>query len=264
MAIRNQIGRLLPMGLKDFIRAWDPRKSGQEFDKRSNIAIGTFDGFEVAYRTGTSDESVINEHSFDKDIFFPGVPEYDPGEGDVIIDIGAHIGTFSLLAATKAKSGLVYAIEASEDTFNMLKINAALNNSSNISVHHLAISDKDGTCTLYHDTGNWGHSTVKQLSRYSETVEASTLSSFMDRNGITKCHFMKLNCEGGEFPILLSTPADVLGRFGTILVLYHGDLWANNTENDLTAHLEASGFRCEIRNRWQKRGWIIAVNRAFR
>jgi len=72
---------------------------------------------------------------------------------------------------------------------------------------------------------------------------------------------MKLNCEGAEFPILLSTKSNVLNRFQTILVLYHCDLWRPNTENDLITHLESSGFRCVIRNRSTNRGWIIATQR---
>jgi FkbM family methyltransferase len=227
-------------------------------DKPSMLAIGSIGGFDVAYRKGTADEAVIRD-SIVNDIFFTRVPEYKPNDGHVVIDIGAHIGTFSLLAASKIGRGKVYAIEASEDSCNFLRINVALNHCANISVHHLAIADKEGTCTLYHNPGNWGHSVVKKLSRFSETVESSTLSAFFESNGISKCHFMKLNCEGSEFPILLSTPSTVLQNIDTILVLYHCDLWADNTQVDLISHLESSGFKCVIRNQSEKRGWLIAT-----
>lgn len=225
------------------------------------LAIGSFGGFEIAYRKNTADEAVIG-HSFENDGFFSGVPEYQPDEGHVIIDIGAHIGTFSLLSSSKVGCGKVYAIEACEDSFNLLRINVALNHCTNISLHHLAMADKEGSCRLYYNSGNWGHSilkTVKTLSRFSETVKSSTLSAFFESNRITECHFMKLNCEGSEFPILLSTPNAVLQRIRTILVLYHCDLWINNTEADLVSHLESSGFSCAIRNRSEDRGWIIAT-----
>jgi FkbM family methyltransferase len=192
-------------------------------------------------------------------MFFSGVPEYHPAKGHVIIDVGAHIGTFTLLSSSKVGGGKVYAIEASEDSFNLLRINCALNHCANISSHHLAVTDKNGTCTLYHAPGNWGHSAVKRLSRSSETVESCTLSDFLERNRINKCHFMKLNCEGGEFSILLSTPSKVLKRIETILVLYHCDIWSDNTESDLVSHLESSGFDCVIRNQSEKRGWIIGT-----
>ena len=255
-SVKKMISRILPRWLKDLIRPY--YKSIAHRETPSGIAIGSFAGFEVAYRKGTADEAVLRD-SFDNDIFFSGAPEYQPDNSDVIIDIGAHIGTFSLLSSSKVGNGKVYAIEASEESFNLLRINVALNQCSNISVHHLAVADKAGTCILYHATGNWGHSTVSELSKTSETVRSCTLSAFLEGNGINECHFAKLNCEGGEFPILLSTPAGVLQRIRTILVLYHCDLWKDNTEADLISHLESSGFKCVVRNRSEIRGWIIAT-----
>jgi len=104
--------------------------------------------------------------------------------GNTLFDIGAHIGTFSILSSSKVGSGKVFAIEASKDSFNLLRINVALNQCANISVYHLAITDKEGTCTLYHGLQTWGHSTVKKRSKSSETVESCTLSTFLERNRI--------------------------------------------------------------------------------
>jgi FkbM family methyltransferase len=228
-------------------------------DRRSNLAIGRFGEFEIAYRRHTADESVIR-HSFDRDVFFRDVPEFVPEPGQVIVDIGAHIGTFALLAASKIGHGKVYAIEASEDSFNFLRLNVALNRFDNIDIRQLAITDRNGTCTLYHSPGNWGHSMVKKRSGGSEVVPAATLSAMFERNQIETCHFMKLNCEGAEFPILLSTPPAVLQRIRTMLILYHCDLWGRNSEKDLITHLEQSGFRCSVRHPSGSRGWIIATS----
>ena len=216
----------------------------------------------MAYRERTADELVLKD-SFEHDIFFAGVPGYQPAETDVIVDIGAHIGTFSVLAASKVPQGAVYAVEASEDTFNYLRINAALNRLGNLSTFHLALSDRRGTSTLYHDSGNWGHTLVRQISNRSEVVECCTLQQFLDERQIRKCSFVKFNCEGAEFPILLSSPADLLSRIGVMVVLYHCDLWTKNTVEDLLSHLQTSGFDCTITNRTEKRGWIIATNRNF-
>jgi FkbM family methyltransferase len=249
---------MIPESLINLIKPFYHSLFGRRIDQPSGIAIDSFGGFEIAYRKDTADESVIKQ-SFDNDIYYSGFPEYQPIEGDVIIDIGAHIGTFSILSSSKVGSGKVFAIEASKDSFNLLRINVALNQCANISVYHLAITDKEGSCTLYHGFQTWGHSTVKKLSKSSETVESCTLSTFLERNRIDECHFMKLNCEGGEFPILLSTPPNVLRRFTTICVLYHRNLWSNNTEYDLVSHLESSGLHCTIRNRSENHGWIIAT-----
>ena len=257
------VGKRWLDNLKGIIRPF--YRSVQQFadwitpDKPSTLAIGDFDGFQVAYRKGTADELVV-KHSFSHDIFFSGVPEYRPAEDHVIIEVGAHIGTFSILAASKAKRGHVYAIEASEDSANYLRINAALNHCDNLSVHQLALADKEGSLELYHDTGTWGHSTVKAYSQVSETVRATTLTGFLESNHIERCDFLKFNCEGAEFPILLSTSANVLKKVKMMLVLYHRDLWMKNSEADLIAHLESAGFQCKVRNELGPRGWIIAEN----
>jgi len=253
-SLKKTIVRLLPNSVKTALRSL----KAEPVDQPSNVAIGSFGGFDVAYRRRTADEEVI-KHSFDRDIFFTGVPEYRPAEDDVVLDVGAHIGTFALLAASKAPRGRVFAIEASLDTYNFLRINVALNKSANISTHHLAMTGEDGPVTLYHDTGNWGHSVVADLSKVTETVQGLSLASFMAREQIDRVRFMKLNCEGAEFPLLLAASASLLARFDMMVVLYHADLWQKHTEQDLIRHLESGGLRCEIRNKSDKRGWILAT-----
>jgi hypothetical protein len=130
-------------------------------------------------------------------------------------------------------------------------------------MHHLALADSQGTCKLHYDLENWGHTTVTPLCPYGETVDGDTLSHFLEKNRIDRCHFMKLNCEGAEFPILLSSPPNMLQRFDMILVLYHCDLWRSNTEADLRSHLHSSGFNTILRNQDKTRGWIIAKNKGL-
>src|SRR5438046_1462116 len=75
-------------------------------DLNYRVAIGRFGEVDIAYRAGTSDEEVLKA-SFEHDIFFTAVPEYRLAPDDTIIDVGAHIGTFSLLAASKVPNGRV-------------------------------------------------------------------------------------------------------------------------------------------------------------
>jgi len=228
--------------------------------RSSKLRIRDFDGFEMAYRPGTVDEAVLKD-SFRHDIFFSGVPEYQPSETDVILDVGAHIGTFAVLAASKVPRGEVHAIEACQDTFDFLRMNTALNRMTNLYAHHLALTGKRGVCTLYHDAENWGHSVVHQHSASSETVESRTLQKFFEENRIDRCNFIKFNCEGAEFPILLGSSPELLRRIDGMMVLYHGDLWTENTKEELIAHLQASGFTCVTRNQTGSRGWIVAIQR---
>lgn len=225
-----------------------------------HLDIARAGAFEVAFRAGTADEWVI-DHSFDRDIFFSGMPEYQPKEDDVVIDIGAHIGTFSLLAATKSPKGRIYAIEASRETFCYLRANIALNGLQNIDATQVALTDKTGTTTLFHDEGNWGHSVMKQLSSRSEEVATESFSDFVARKGIGRIDFMKFNCEGAEFPILMTAPMELLERINMMLVLYHCDLANNASLDDLIARLDKAGFATDIRKRTEHRGWLAVTRR---
>ncbi|MCE7992762.1 MAG: FkbM family methyltransferase [Roseivirga sp.] len=219
-------------------------------------------GLQVFYREGTADEGVL-QHSFEKDIFFKGMPEYQPRDGHCIIDIGAHIGTFSLLAATTNKIGKIYAIEPCLDTYSVLEKNILENRLINLHPHRLALSDKKGTAKLFYDTatGNWGHSLTHAFSAQGEEVPTDTLDAFFEENDIEHCHFIKFNCEGSEFDILLQASSETLARIDNMLVLYHMDLTDKHHVNDIIKRLKKLGFYTEKRYVSQKgkRGWLVVM-----
>jgi FkbM family methyltransferase len=156
--------------------------------------------------------------------------------------------------------GRVYAIEPSLESYNYLRVNLALNGASNVVASRVAIADRAGALTLYHREGHWGHSIMTPTGR-GEQVEAVTLESYMDANGIASCNFMKLNCEGAEFPILLGSPADVLRRIDLLLVLYHADLARGGSPEQLDRHLHSCGFDTSVQRQSDERGWIVARRR---
>lgn len=222
------------------------------------LAIERHGGFDVALRRGTTDERVI-AHSFANDIFLSAMPDYIPRPADVILDIGAHIGTFSLLAASKVPEGRVFAVEAGQDTFNYLRINAAINKLQNLDVTHVALSDRAGTVHLSHDAaGAWGHSITARLSGSGEEVACQSLEAFMAEKQIDRVGFAKLNCEGAEFPILLGAPQSILERFDRMLILFHCDLAADYELSDLTAALEKAGLSLDVKTNKKQRGRILA------
>lgn len=89
-------------------------------------------------------------------------------------------------------------------------MNVSLNNAHNITPAHLTLADAPGVAVLHHDQGNWGHSIMKPLSANSEQVPKDSLSNICEAHGVADVSLMKFNCEGVEFPILLSTPVEVL------------------------------------------------------
>jgi FkbM family methyltransferase len=235
--------------------AFHPNEQGYE------LRYGDVGSYRMVYRGGTADEKVF-EHGLDNDIFFAGIPEYIPAAGDVIIDVGAHIGTFTLPAARRVPQGRVYAVEASRETSEYLRANVALNGLDNVDVLNVGLGGMNGRALLSHDEGNWGHSITMRLSGKAEEIEVMTLDTLMRSRGIARCQLLRLNCEGAEFPALLAASPETLRRIQRMLVLYHCDLARAFDVGDLVAHLEESGFHTEIRNRATFRGWLVAVRDA--
>lgn len=229
------------------------------------MEIKKMGNIKIAYRKGTPDENVIAE-SFELDLFISNVPEYIPKPDDVIIDIGAHIGAFSVLAATMAIKGKVYALEPCADSYKYLQYNVELNKLRNVFTHKLALSDKRGKTRLFYDleNGNWGHSITKSFSDLGEDVSTLTFNEFLCENHIEHCNFCKINCEGAEFNIILNTPKDILQKINVLLICYHSDLVENYNETNLCEHLENSNFSTRICNKDEMRGWIIAVNNNYK
>jgi len=70
-------------------------------------------------------------------------------EGKIIIDIGAHIGKYSIIASKINPNAKIYAIEPEKDNFNLLNKNIKLNKVKNIFPIKVALSDKKGVARLY-------------------------------------------------------------------------------------------------------------------
>ena len=224
-------------------------------EESRKLILRHFEDYRIAFRPETSDESEVRQF-FGSDVFAL-LPEFKPKKTDVILDVGANLGGLSLRVAPRVNH--VYALEPRKDTYALLRLNILLNFAVNISAERLALLDKNGSCKLFYADTSWGDSTVFDHSGMSEDVPCMSLSTFCDERKITKIHFAKFNCEGAEFPILLSSDRRTLAMIEKMLVLYHCDLVPQMSEQLIVSHLEDCGFKTAIRNQSEHRGWIIAA-----
>ena len=122
------------------------------FNLKNNECIAEFrNGIKCIIRN-RSDTVVFLENFF--------LDNYDRVEGftikekDVIVDIGAHVGYFTIYAAKKAKRGKVISFEPSKESFKVLKNNLKINNIQNVNVENIGVRNESGTATLYVDKDN--------------------------------------------------------------------------------------------------------------
>ncbi len=82
--------------------------------------------------------------------------------GDVIVDVGANIGYYTVLLADKVgKNGKVYAFEPDKTNFEILKKNIKENNLKNIVAVNAAAGSKNGKSFLYKSRENFGDHKLK-------------------------------------------------------------------------------------------------------
>lgn len=124
--------------------------------------------------------------------------------GDIVIDIGAHIGAFSIECAIRGAK--VLAFEPDPENFKILKKNIEVNGFENIiSVYDLAVSNFTGTAELYKDSKNNGsHSLIKGCidNGISGSLKVETISLDDILLNYDSCKLIKLDCEGAEYGIL--------------------------------------------------------------
>jgi FkbM family methyltransferase len=183
-------------------------------------------------------------------IIFQGIytPPYLPIEkNDVVVDVGANIGVFTAYAAFRTRKA-VYAFEPFPDNYAALEQNMRANRLSNVTTHMAAISDKSGT-ELISVADKSQHHRLKKFAhgvsgKYIE-IPSMTLQEIMDDNNLKQIDFLKLDCEGAEAPILLSTSREYLLRVKKIALEFHDHL-SEITHVQLQKLLEDAGFTTRL------------------
>lgn len=221
------------------------------------------DGNKLAFRT--CDSVMLLWEIFFKQAYF----RYGNviNKNDIVIDIGANIGVFSILAATLG-AVWIYSYEPSPDEFRWFNYNVNLNDLDDIiKTFNLAVGARKGKAELSIDMNNpGGHHLrrVDELPKRSLSVECVTLKDIFKTNRIEKCDFLKMDCEGSEYDILLSSD-ECLGRTGKISLEYHDNVTQYSHE-DLKYHLQDMGFIVNVVKNSSSRhmcGMLYARRRKF-
>lgn len=123
--------------------------------------------------------------------------------GMVVIDVGANIGYYTLIAARAVGSeGTVVAFEPEPDNFRLLSRNVDGSGfSDRVTLIQGAVGAKDGTATLFRDFDNLGaHSLAEEnlVSVGSVEVPSFRLAEALVQRGIERIDILKLDAQGAE------------------------------------------------------------------
>lgn len=194
-ALRNGYGRIvaatttLLYGIKDGRqRHFSIDKDGQWVNHQRDVTFVS-PTVHTRYLKAVHDEAV--------DTFEFG---YRLQPGDVVVDIGAGIGTeIVTFSCAVGHSGKVIAIEAHPATYRALTKTIALSDLRNVFAVQTAVGASNGTLTITDESlDHIANSITDTDSHRGIQVTAKTMDTLMNEHGLTRIDLLKINIEGAE------------------------------------------------------------------
>lgn len=181
---------------------------------------------QLLYRVGTTDLMMMME-IWASHLYAQNFPRQATG---TVLDIGAHNGYFAVYASRHGDAtARVIAYEPVPANAELARQNIARNRLANVTLVQAAVAGASGTLTLHLNAKNTGgHSMFRDRVQKESATPAATvavpseaLTDVFARHVITRCRFMKIDCEGAEFDILLNAPAAILQKVEAICMEFH-------------------------------------------
>ena len=165
--------------------------------------------------------------------------------GGKVLDLGAHIGTFSLFATANGYE--VISVEASPRNAALLKMSVLKNGFNNIKIIPAAVSDHLGSLVFYED-GPRGAVSNSIMSDYrTVSVPAITADSLVSDFDLGCVDLIKMDIEGSEVAAVRGMP-NILSDENAPCLLFESNGHTLNffglTSRDLFAALEGFGYQC--------------------
>ncbi len=141
-----------------------------------------------------------------------------------IVDVGAHVGFFSLYARAFNSKVKIFAIEPEPQNLILMEKHFQNNSVKNIKIITGALAGESGQRNLVvaedsHNHYLLGGNNFEAKKKIS--VETFSLADFCAKNKIKKISLLKMDIEGGEFEVIKSlSPADFL-LFRNVILEYH-------------------------------------------
>ena len=159
-----------------------------------------------------------------------------------VVDLGAHFGFFSFFAALNlAPDARIISLEPSQDNFAVFQKNLARNSFPNIESLNIALDAQSGE-RIFYGGPSFNHSFFSQQKKNPVAIPTLSLKDLMLQQNLKRIDFLKVDCEGAEFPILLNSDAATLDKIQTISMEFHDLPSEGFSSLQLIDHLKKNGF----------------------
>jgi FkbM family methyltransferase len=157
--------------------------------------------------------------------------------GQTVLDVGAHVGYYTLLAATLVgRAGNVHAFEPNPRNARFLARHLRINGIPNVTVTEAAVAAAEATARFDFGSGSGtGHLAVAGPLE----VRVTSLDHYCREHAVTPAA-IKIDVEGGELDVLAGADA-VLAQRPTLFLSTHGA----RVHAECLTLLRLRGYRCE-------------------
>lgn len=188
---------------------------------------------------------------------FYNPPFLQINENDTVFDIGGNNGFFTVYAGIKAKNGKVFVFEPVKELYEKIKTNVELNKLINVNVENIAISNKNTVEKFFISKEHNGCHSMYKRSENDEQIKVKNLKleDYCLKKKIDHIDFLKLDCEGAEYDIVLNLTSEFVSKIKRISLEYHDDIIKHRHE-EIVEFLKENNFLVDCRG-----GYLYALNR---
>jgi FkbM family methyltransferase len=153
------------------------------------------------------------------------------GPKDIVVDIGAHRGGFTSFAAVQT-SNKVIAFEPDPVNFTFLEKHIKQNHLQNVIAHNAAIGSQSGKSNLFRSIASSRHSLYQDqaFTKTTNQVEVKVISLDEALANLERVHFLKMDCEGAEFDILMHAERKTLNKIEKLAMETHDPIHSQKIE----------------------------------
>jgi FkbM family methyltransferase len=180
-------------------------------------------------------------------------------QGMTVLDIGAHVGYYTLLMAKRVgKAGKVFAFEPQSEVRNYLEQNVQRNGYSQVAILPLALFSKEGV-GLLEGRDNLNACLSPRSSPSTGSIKMVVFDQFKKKIKIEKIDLVKMDVEGAEMDILLGMRDSLKKNHPELIIEVHqnGLVRFGHSEMELRQYISSFGYH--IRDIWSQTGTITIL-----
>jgi FkbM family methyltransferase len=172
-------------------------------------------------RQGTLDKRILHE-IWTKKVYDKRLRSSD----EIIVDVGAHVGLFTLFAAMKCQTAKIFCFEPDPENFQLLVKNIELNSlDTRAKAFMVGLSGKNGKRVMHvSESENTGNRSIIDSYTKEHIIEIETisLSEVYKVCGIDHIDFLKMDIENAEAEVLLQAESSkILETIRAISIEFH-------------------------------------------